>query len=100
MFSGLGWVFLKIEFPFRFLYLCFLCTFHKIFSFQQLYPVPEIIRGMKIGKRLKESPEALITRLLALDAKDFTSEDRTQIHKAVGPWLMSNAKRSLFTLSS
>jgi len=48
---------------------------------------------MSQGRRLKQSAEERIRSLQGRDANDFSDEDRTFIHKAVGPWLMANAEK-------
>lgn len=59
---------------------------------QDLYPVLDIIREMKKGRRCKETAEETISKLRALAHNQFDVNIRKKIHKAVGPWLMSKSK--------
>ena len=71
--------------------------FTLTFFFKDMfYPVLDILRQMKQGKRVKLTATEVIQKLLALDMDEWTIDDRKQIHKAVGPWLMGQAKYDLF----
>lgn len=48
---------------------------------------------MKIGKRCRQTAEEVLNQLTTVDVLNFEVNDRTNIHKAVGPWLMENCER-------
>ena len=58
-----------------------------------MYPVLEIIHQMSQGRRSKQTAEERIRSLQGRQANDFSDEDGTHVHKAVGPWIMANAEK-------
>lgn len=48
---------------------------------------------MKVGKRCRQTADELLEHLTTIDAMSFEVEDRTNVQKAVGPWLMENCER-------
>ena len=61
--------------------------------FQKYYPVKDIVREMKKGKRCKLSSQQVLDLLESLGPNEWEVEHRTHIHKACCSWLMGNCTK-------
>jgi hypothetical protein len=61
--------------------------------FQKYYPVKDIVREMKKGKRSKLSSQQVLDQLESVGPNEWEVEHRTHIHKACCSWLMGNCTK-------